>query len=46
MMDEMKTYSLTGFALLVSALDIIPILQAITLIISIIYGIIQIKQKL
>ena len=42
----MKTYSLTGFALLVSALDIIPILQAITLIISIIYGIIQIKQKL
>jgi hypothetical protein len=45
-MEDLKTYSLTGFALLVSVMDIIPILQVITLLISIVYGVIQIKNKL
>tara|TARA_R100000541_G_C1870298_1_gene80677 strand:- start:600 stop:740 length:141 start_codon:yes stop_codon:yes gene_type:complete len=44
--DDVKTYSLSGFALLISAMDIIPVLQIATLSISIIYGIIQIKNKL
>jgi hypothetical protein len=46
MMEEMKIYSVNGFALLVSALNIIPILQAISLLLACIYTIIQIKNKL
>tara|TARA_R110002012_G_scaffold321131_3_gene547713 strand:- start:4960 stop:5097 length:138 start_codon:yes stop_codon:yes gene_type:complete len=45
-MEDIKTYSIMGTGLIISVLDIIPILQAGALIISIIYGIIQIKQKL
>lgn len=47
MMEESyKIYSVNGFALLVSALNIIPILQAISLLLACIYTIIQIKDKL
>ena len=47
MMEESyKIYSVNGFALLVSALNIIPILQAISLLLACIYTIIQIKNKL
>ena len=46
MEESYKIYSVNGFALLVSALDIIPILQAISLLLACIYTIILIKNKL
>jgi len=45
-MDELKLYSINGWALLVSALDIIPMLQAVSLLLACIYTIIQIKNKI
>lgn len=45
-MEEMKLYSINGFALLVSSTNIIPALQIISLLLACIYTIIQIKNKL
>ena len=45
-MEEIKLYSINGFALLVSALDIIPMLQAVSLLLACVYTVIQIKNKL
>tara|TARA_R110000744_G_scaffold6534_1_gene22809 strand:+ start:81 stop:218 length:138 start_codon:yes stop_codon:yes gene_type:complete len=45
-MNELKTYSLTGFALIVSSTNIIPALQIISLLLACVYTIIQIKNKL
>ena len=45
-MEDLKTFSIMGTGLLISVLDIIPILQIIALLISIVYGIIKIKDKL
>jgi len=43
---DLKTYSLTGFALLISAMDIIPMLQIVSLVLAIIYTAINIYKKM
>lgn len=45
-MEDLKLFSIMGTGLLISVLDIIPILQIIALLVSIVYGIIKIKNKL
>jgi hypothetical protein len=45
-MEDLKTFSIMGTGLLISVLDIIPILQIIALLVSIVYGLIKIKDKL
>jgi len=45
-MEEMKLYSINGFALLISAMDIIPMLQIVSLVLAIIYTAINIYKKM
>lgn len=44
--SDFKTFGVMGTGLLISVMDIIPILQIIALLVSIVYGIIKIKDKL
>ena len=45
-MNDLKTYGFTGVALLISAIDIIPALQIVSLILAIIYTGINIYKKM